>query len=330
MGLGDRDYMRNDYSGGRKRPRRRTRGRSVAVTIIVINIALWVANGLLSAWSDGVGFFADDGLTASLLLKQDLLPHHESEQTHFFQLNSCYRFLTYGFVHDTGGWMHVVFNMIALLMFGYGMMLGIGPGGFGLVRGENVEERLGRLEFTAFYCLTLIVGGLVFALTNIAEPRAGVLGASGGVSGVVILFAWLYPRKTLLFWGILPIPMWALGGLLVVMDAMGAAGNWGGGIAYSVHLAGAACGTLYYFAFLKQRRTLTGWLNTARSPRQRKPKLRIHVPEEPLPTTEDAFSRRLDEILKHYGEVGEAGLSAEEREFLQQASRKFAEKRRKR
>ena len=308
MGLQDRDYTRYDYNDSGQRRPHRTTGRSAVLTLIFINVALWLANGLL---------FEGNGLTRLLLLQQE----------YFWHVDSCYRYLTYGFAHSPGNWMHIAFNMLALLMFGYGLMLGIGPGGFGFVRGENVENRLGRLEFLAFYLLTIIIGGIVFALTNINESRAGCLGASGGVCGVVILYAWLYPGKTLLLWGILPMPMWGIGVLIVFMDAVGASGHAVGGIAYSVHLAGAALGTLYYFLVLRQGIKLTGWLGSTGRPK-RKPKIRIHTPEEfdTDPTHEDDFNRQLDAVLKRYGEVGESGLTAAEREFLRRASRKFAEK----
>ena len=275
--------------------------------LIFINVVLWLANGLL---------FEKNSLTESLLL-----------QVGDFRLTTCYTFLTYGFVHSPGSWMHIFFNMLGLLMFGYGMMFGIGPGGFGFFRSENVEGRLGRMEFTAFYLLTIIIGGIVYTLINVRNPNAAVFGASGGVCGVIILFAWLYPRKTLWLWGVLPLPMWAIGLLIVFSDAMGAAGRGCGGIAYSVHLAGAACATLYYFLFIKSEMTLTGWLESA-PPRE--PKLRIYTPEDSPPDSlpDDEFNRLLDEVLKRYGEVGEAGLTPEEREFLQRASRKFAEKHR--
>ena len=320
MGLEDRDYMQDDFIGGKRHRPRQTNGRSVVVTIIFINFALWLANGIL---------FQDNGLTNALLLQQRLVVP-EIKSVSFLDPATCYRYVTYGFVHNPMSIQHIAFNMIGLLMFGYGMMLGIGPGGFGFVRGENVESRLGRLEFIAFYLLTIVVGGVVYVLTNLHEQNAGCLGASGGVSGVVILYAWLHPRKTLLLWGILPMPMWALGALIVFTDAAGAAGNLGGQIAYSVHLAGAAWGTLYYLLFLQQGITLTGWLDTSPRPR-RKTKLRVHPSDDftqKPTTTDDEFSRRLDEILKRYGEVGESGLTTEEREFLHRASRRFAEKRR--
>jgi membrane associated rhomboid family serine protease len=323
--------MHDDFSNIKKRRPRRMGGRSMVLTLIFINFALWLANGLL---------FNNNDLTRYLLLEQRLevadkvapgKPAPEQKPVSFSDPRLCYRYITYGFAHSPTNWMHVVFNMLGLLMFGYGMMLGIGPGGFGFVRGDNVENRLGSGEFLAFYLLTILVGGILFALTNLREPRVGCLGASGGVAGVVILYAWLYPRKTLFLYGIIPLPMWAIGVLIVFMDAAGATGRSEDGIAYSVHLAGAAIGTLYYFLFLKQGLTLTGWLDRGHT--ERKPKLRVHEPKDSAPKSplaDEEFSRRLDEILKRYGDVGESGLTAEEREFLQHASRRFAEKRHRR
>jgi membrane associated rhomboid family serine protease len=307
MGLRDRDYTHIDFSEGKKRRKRRKGGWSVTGTLIFINIVLWFANGL---------FFAGDSLTRLLLFREEYVWH----------LSACYRLLSYGFAHSPSNWMHIAFNMFGLLMFGYGMMLGIGPNGFGFVRSDNIEESLGKREFLAFYLLTILLGGIVFALVHLGVPGAGTYGASGGVCGVVILYAWLFPRKTLYFFGILPVPMWILGIVMVIMDALGAAGVVGCGIAFSVHLAGAAFGTLYYHFFYKRKRTLTGLFDFSSRPK-RKPKSWMDSLEKDVPkTAEEDFNRRLDEILKRYGEVGESGLTAEEREFLQQASRKYSEK----
>jgi membrane associated rhomboid family serine protease len=309
MGLRDRDYAQNDFPTGKKRRPRRTKNRSVTGILILINLVLWLANGL---------FFAKNRLTELLLLREDYIWH----------LSACYRFLTYGFAHNPFSWTHIAFNMLGLLMFGYGLMLGFGPNGFGFVRGANIEDSLGKREFTAFYLLTIIVGGIIYVLVNLGEPGAGTLGASGGVCGVVILYAWLFPKKVLLLYGILPLPMWMLGVIMVIIDALGAAGVAGGcGIAFPVHLAGAAFGTLYYHLFFKRKRKLTGWLKWSSRPK-RKPKSWADSLEKPSPkSSDDDFNRRLDEILKRYGEVGESGLTVEEREFLQRASRKFNQNR---
>jgi len=231
--------------------------------------------------------------------------------------------LTYGFAHSPNNIWHIIGNMLCLLMFARGLMLGIGPNGFGIVHGENVEDRLGRTEFFWFYILTIIIGGVVYGLTNIGEGIP-CLGASGGVCGVIVLYALLYPNKTLFLYGILPLPMWMIGVFIVGMDALGAAGRGEGGIAYSVHLAGAAFALFYYFTFLKNRRRMTDVFNR---PKQ-KPTLKIFdgndPPKKSTKTAADLeFDKRLDEILDRYGKVGEAGLTKEEREFLKKASQKY-------
>jgi len=311
MGLRDRDYIQENHSDSKKRRQRRPSERSITGTLILINFALWFANGLL---------FANNSLSDLLMLRM--------EYTNY--LTSCYRYLTYGFVHDPSNWWHIVSNMLGLLMFGYGMMLGIGPHGFGLVRGENVESRLGKREFAAFYLMTILMGGFMFALLHYKIQNAVCLGASGGVCGVVILYAWMFPRKTLLLWGILPMPMWAIGVFLVLMDAMGAVGLTGGRVAYSVHLTGAAFATLYYFLFYKAGIKMTDRTDSY-SRSKRKTTLHIHSPGDSptdFSTADEEFRHRLDEILKRYGEVGESGLTSEEREFLQRASRRFSDKNR--
>ena len=58
------------------------------------------------------------------------------------------------------------------------------------------------------------------------QGRVGgpLLGASGGVMAVLAAFIWYYPRQTLLLYGVLPVPAWALGLLYLVSD-IGGIGN---------------------------------------------------------------------------------------------------------
>ncbi|MDR2706604.1 MAG: rhomboid family intramembrane serine protease [Planctomycetaceae bacterium] len=318
MGFQDRDYNRyepyDDYGY------RRSRGGSLSVTVylILINVALWLANGF---------FFTDNALTNFLAIE----PGTWNTPEHWW------KFLTYGFAHASYTFWHIGGNMLGLLMFGYGMMLGVGPGGFGLFRGENIENRLGRAEYLLFYLLTIIFSGIVYAIFN---PTSGCLGASGGVTGIVILYAFFYPTKTLLLWGILPLPMWAIGLIIVFMDASGVSGVGKGGIAYSAHLAGAFFALLYYFLFAHHHQRITDgftdWGKKFRKMFKRKPKLHIYTEKdnttnntsdkETKSEKNEEFEKRLDEILGRYGKVGEAGLTKEEREFLQYASKKYRDK----
>jgi len=309
MGFSDRDYLRDvpyDDDGYR----RRGGSWSVSARLVLLNLGLFLVNGLFFGSPDDPDYAwlsRHMAMSGETLLKPWL----------------CWQTLTYGFAHDPRTLWHIGGNMLCLVMFAQGMMLGIGPNGFGLVRGENVEDRLGRTEFFWFYILTILFGGIVYGLTNFGAPTR-CLGASGGVCGVIVLYALLYPNKTLYFYGIFPLPMWMIGVFIVGSDALGAIGKGDGGIAYSVHLAGAAFALFYYFTFLKQRRRLTDIFN----PPKRKPKLKIYNGDEPAkrPTKTAAdleFDKRLDEILDRYGKVGEAGLTKEEREFLKKASQKY-------
>lgn len=82
------------------------------------------------------------------------------------------------FLH--GGWMHLIGNMLYLWVFG-----------------DNVEDRLGRLQYLLFYLLTGVVANLAQVL---ADPQSPVplIGASGAVAGVLGAYFLTYPRARVL------------------------------------------------------------------------------------------------------------------------------------
>jgi len=300
MGIYDRDYIREPsrYNS----PRRSRRGRSfgadwsMVMKIIVINIVLFLANGLL-----GNG----KALTELLMLQSDTI----------FYPWEYWRFLTYGFVHDYTGINHILFNMLGLFFLG-----------------PEVERRLGSREFLRFYLATIVFGGVIWGILNI-HTQSACLGASGGVVGVCILFALMFPNRILYMWGILPLPAYAVGALIVIMDIMGAleVGPFGKQrIAFAVHLTGA------YFAFIYNSyqwnfgRTLERLYGRFLAPRPKKPKLKVYNPEEEEKkrpkTEEEKFADQVDEVLKKYSHVGELGLTEQEREILKKASEAYKNK----
>jgi membrane associated rhomboid family serine protease len=327
MGFSDRDYNRWEQTGSYQQ-RSSSGTMSITARLIILNFVLWLVNGFFCTGTNE--------LTEILELKCSSLVNPLD----------WWQFLTYGFVHSPTDFYHILFNMLNLLMFGYGMMLGVGPDGFGLFRGGNVEERLGRTEFLFFYLLTIIIGGIVFCIVNFGQPVSS-FGASGGVTGVVILFALFFPNRTLLLMGLIPMPMWLIGVMMVCMDAFGAAGLNRGGVAYVIHLAGAAFAVFYYYVFYQNNRRLTDGFGIFGSLFRRNPKIKIHKEPPSRPSSrkmdfgkvdsgtseretdsEEQFKQRLDAILGRYGQVGEAGLTADERQFLQTASKKYKERHR--
>ena len=235
MGLYDRDYYREE-------PRGMVLGgdMSVTTTLILINAGVFIVN-----------MFSNDPknqLTEPLALHWDLF----KDQWHVWQL------LTYGFVHDSSSVRHVLFNMFFLWLFG-----------------RDVETIYGKRLYLQLYLSLVVLSGLVWLGLNLLQGTDAMLvGASGAVTGIMILFVLHYPTRTILFWGVFPIPVWVLGTLQLLQDIHGAVTrDQAGNVAYTAHLAGAA------FAFLFYR---TGWQLGSFLPKglsagrlRRKPRLRV-------------------------------------------------------
>lgn len=283
MGLYDRDYQRGGYYDDQ--PGVYLSGpRTMATKLVIVTAAVYLAQILLGRW-----------FTEALLL-----PANWYEQP--WQI---YRLLTYGFLHAPNDLWHILLNMFALWMFG-----------------REVEYRYGQREFLAFYLAAIVVAGVVWTLAEIPSQFASVMmGASGGVTAVLILFALNFPHQTVLFMFFIPMPMWVLALLIVGMDVLGAM-NRSGNIAFTAHLGGAAFGFLYYQWSWRLERWLprSDWLKRFR----RKPKLRVVDPEEDV----DEAEERLNEILKKIHEHGQDSLTRGERRFLEQASREYQKKKR--
>ena len=128
-------------------------------------------------------------------------------------------------------------------------------------------------------------------------------------------------RSTILLFFVIPMPAWLFGVLVVGLDIYGAMhGAGGSNIAYSAHLAGAAFAFVYYRQGWNLTRLAAG--RFAWPTFRRKPRLRVHRPEEEKPSTSD-LSEEVDRILEKIYREGEAGLTAKERKILEIASREY-------
>ncbi|UCF67023.1 MAG: rhomboid family intramembrane serine protease [Acidobacteriota bacterium] len=155
-----------------------------------------------------------------------------------------WQLVTYALLH--GGLTHLLFNMLGLWMFG-----------------GDVERLLGSRAFLR-YCLVCVVGGalahVVLGLL-VQGPSPAVIGASGGVLGVVLAFALLFPHRQIFLFP-LPVPLRArtVAILFAAIDLYGAIRAnpiQGGGIAHSAHLGGMLAGYLYLKGFIRPG----GWLS---------------------------------------------------------------------
>lgn len=256
--------------------------RSMVTTLILLNVGVFL-----------VDVFMEGRLSEFLALKSDL----------FQKPWNAWQLLTAGFAHDPSSLMHVGFNMFELWLFG-----------------RDVEAIYGRKEFLRLYLSLIVLSSLVWVISaNAVHRPAMLIGASGAVVGIMIVYVLHYPRRIFNIWGILPVPAWLLGSLLILQNISGAL-QQRGNVAYVAHLAGAAFAYVYYS---------TGW-NLGRwwpsrfslSSLKPRPKLRVHEPEP-----EESLGDQVDRILEKISRQGEASLTAQERRTLEDASRRYQKRR---
>ncbi|MCB0478433.1 MAG: rhomboid family intramembrane serine protease [Crocinitomicaceae bacterium] len=155
-----------------------------------------------------------------------------------------YRVLSHALIH--ADWMHLIFNMYVLWMFGQGVEMGNGRYDTNSYVGLN--GNVGYMYFAVMY-----VGGAAFAtLPSLIRRRHDrgyfSLGASGAVSAVVFSFILLNPgaKMGLLF---LPImaPAYIFGAIYLAAEYFLSKQNRTG-IAHDAHFAGAIFGIIFTFA----------------------------------------------------------------------------------
>ena len=135
---------------------------------------------------------------------------------------------TYMFMH--GSSQHLLFNMLGLGFFGI-----------------MVERAIGSSEFLLFYLLCGILSGLASMTVYYFTGLYGVtlIGASGAIYAVLLLYAVVFPRAQVFVFYIIPIPA----PLLVVLYSLAALGSqifgFRSGIAHTAHLFGFVVAFLY-------------------------------------------------------------------------------------
>lgn len=223
-------------------------------------------------------------------------------------------FVTYALLH--GSFLHLLGNMIGLFMFG-----------------PPVEGRLGGRTFIRLYLLAAL-GGPLLSLALL--PLAGdgiIIGASAAVFGVMLAFVLEWPDAPVLIFP-LPVPVKAkwlvafLAGIALVSGLMGARD----GVAHFAHLGGFAAAYLY----------LRGgaWLSRPRQTRpvERAPAVLVRPPASdsvrraaaadyaapPVRRSADASVKaEVDRVLDKISERGLNSLTADERRFLDEMSKRF-------
>ena len=149
-----------------------------------------------------------------------------------FEQGQVWRPLTYMFLH--GGIFHILFNLLALWMFGV-----------------ELERMWGTRFFTKYY----FVAGAGAAVTTMVLAflpgdvgnqlyYSNTIGASGAVYGILLAYALYFPNRPILMFMLFPLPAKvyvAIIGAIALLSSMSA----GGGVAHTAHLGGLIAGYIF-------------------------------------------------------------------------------------
>lgn len=154
------------------------------------------------------------------------------------------------FIHV--GWVHFLSNMLYLWIFG-----------------DNVEDRMGRLRFLAFY---LVCGAAAALMQMIVNPFSAtpMIGASGAIAGVLGAYLRMFPGARVLaivpiffFFQIAEVPaviflvFWFF--IQLAQGTLALAVMPSGGPAFWAHIGGFVAGFLLVPRFRKKIEVLPPW-----------------------------------------------------------------------
>ena len=226
--------------------------------------------------------------------------------------------VTYSFFHSDIR--HILFNMMVLYF-----------------SGRIFLNLFNRERFIAVYFLGLVFGGLLFLMgynlipSLIAENTPGLIGASAGVTAILIFVCSYIPNREIRIFSF-TIKLWYIGAALVLKDVIliSSGDNIGGKIA---HLGGAALGYFYARQLLKGNDIgagFTRFLDSVESlfdAKKKKSPLKTVYNNKATSSKNSADydkqtrQRKIDDILDKISKSGYESLSKTEKDFLFKAGK---------
>ena len=280
MGVQGRDYMRE-----RKLPFSASGSRAVW-WIIGINVLLWVFAAGSQRTQGPFGSF--------IYFRFTLIPEAVLS-------GEVWRLFTAIWVHTWNSASHVLLNMLLLFFLG-----------------RWVEQRLGSRQFTRLYVLCGLASTVVLTVFYLSTQKSFIaLGASGAVYGVLTWRATVAPHHTVLLFGVIPMPMWVLVGVLMIGGEVVGLGDATRPMEPILgHLAGAACGFAMARFGSRYERPRTKRKKRSRSAKPTRPPASRPAPDPNV-------RLRVDALLKKIHDEGIAALTEAEKQFLQEASQRY-------
>jgi membrane associated rhomboid family serine protease len=181
---------------------------SAVKSLVAANVLVFALQGL------------SHGALESTFALWPLQPVEGAPQFHLWQI------ITYSFLHSTGNVTHLLFNMLGVWMFG-----------------AEVERYVGPRRLLACYFASVVTAALsqLFIPLLFGAPPAPTIGASGGVFGLLLAYAFLFPRRKVIpLIPPIPMPAWLFAALYAGVELfLGVTGTLSG-VAHFAHLGGMA------------------------------------------------------------------------------------------
>jgi len=150
-----------------------------------------------------------------------LWPLNVGSSADFPRLFEIWQIFTTAFLHSNPT--HLAFNMLGLWMFG-----------------REVEAAFGTRRFLTLYFVSVLAASLCQLLTlYLADEFVPTVGASGGVMGILLAFAMLYPKRIIvLLIPPIPLPAWLFVPLFALLELFLGLSGKQSGVAHFAHLGG--------------------------------------------------------------------------------------------
>jgi membrane associated rhomboid family serine protease len=160
--------------------------------------------------------------------------------TAIFESFRVWQPVTYMFLHDTQAFGHILFNMLALWMFG-----------------TELERMWGTNAFLRYYFATGIAAAITTILVSLMPFPSTVplfhtvtIGASGAIYGLLLAYGLTFPNRPIYIYFIFAIPAKYFVMIMGAIALLSSMGGTSGGIAHITHLGGLLAG----FVMLRGRR----------------------------------------------------------------------------
>ena len=268
---------------------------AVIRAIIAISVTVFIIQAVVGSIEVG-----------NVPLNQYIIDYLAFDPNLFTAITQPWRFFTYIFLH--GGGFHLLFNMLWLWWMG-----------------RSVEETIGPRSFTVLFLGSGIGGAFFHIALSFLYGTSYVIGASGAVFGVMVAFAYMFPRVPIMLIFLPPIEARFVVAGLIALDVLfiGAGDN----VARLVHLGGAGVGYLLIKAHF-QGKDLSAyirpierlWKETPKKPKRKKNENMYSVSDVEI--VDETDQSELDEILEKISKKGYDGLTNEEKKKLFELSKK--------